>query len=299
VELSVPLQNGFSLMIAGQSDGDGGVRPTGHAGGRVSGGGREDDGGYPTCRLQKGLLLRRGSADLAEEGVGFGVPILKRGIVTIFPGDVELAGRRDGAVWVITAEFQMNLVERLATPDGKSVKPASLYAAKNALAALHRSVPPLRGPLTATSNALRRRFGWVTTFEKAGATTSVRVTYRIDGEEGWIGVAVDTAGLPVDGVTDLVVMNEQGAHWFDRYVDAGGADLRGDQIGTWDRVTAEWAAFASTVHGVTFSLDQAAGARLYRGTELIGSRVAWSGFGYALPPTTARFRYDLRIDCIP
>jgi hypothetical protein len=94
-------------------------------------------------------------------------------------------------------------------------------------------------------------------------------------------------------------MNEQGARWFDRYLDAGGADLRAEQVGTWDQVDTDWAAFASTSHGVAFSLDRVDGTRLFRGTERIGSRVAWAGFGYSLPPTMARFGYDLRIDSIP
>ena len=101
MELSVPLFEGLSLRIADQSAGA---------------------TGYPTARLQKGLLLLDGDEDLAEEGVGFGVPILKRGTVTVFPGDVELAWRRDGPVWEVTAAFQMNLVERLAGRGGDRVK---------------------------------------------------------------------------------------------------------------------------------------------------------------------------------
>ena len=44
------------------------------------------DSKYPTARLQKGFLLFQDGQELAEEGVGFGVPVLKRGIQTIFPG---------------------------------------------------------------------------------------------------------------------------------------------------------------------------------------------------------------------
>jgi hypothetical protein len=51
----------------------------------------------------------------------------------------------------------------------------------------------------------------------------------------------------------------------------------------------------SDAHRVAFSLAQADGATLHRGRELIGSRLAWSGFGYSLPPILSRFAYDLTI----
>jgi hypothetical protein len=163
MRVSIPLFEGLSLQIADRATGD---------------------GDYPTARLQRGLLLFDEGTDLAEEGIGFGVPIFKRGIQTIFPGGMKLAWRRAGSVWHLTAAFEMNLVERLAAPGGASVESRSLYAAKNSLAALHRRSPALRGPLTATSNALRRTFGWETTFEEAGFSTTVRVTYAVHTEEG-------------------------------------------------------------------------------------------------------------------
>ena len=91
-------------------------------------------------------------------------------------------------------------------------------------------------------------------------------------------------------------MNELGAHHFDRFVDSQGADLAGHEIGTWDEVTAAWASFVCRAHGVAFKLAPVEGARLYRGRELIGGRVAWSGVGYSLPPTLERFAYDVTIE---
>jgi len=275
VELTIPMLGDLSLQITDQSTGG---------------------EGYPTRRLQKGLLLLLEDEDMAEEGVGFGVPILKRGIQTIFPGGMDLTWRRQGAVWEVTAVFDMSLVERLARPGGGSLKPRVLYAAKNSLAALHRRLPPLRRSLTATSIALRRTFGWSTTFEEAGFHAALKVTYIIHDEEGKIDIAVDLTDLPTDGVTEAVVMNEQGARHFDRYRDSDGTALRGEAIGTWDEVTAAEVSFVSPADRVAFSLGQVQGARLSRGRELIDSRVAWSGFGYSLPPTLKEFSYTVRIE---
>ena len=274
MELSIPLFDGLWLKVADRSG---------------------DADGYPTRRLQKGLLLLDGPRELAEEGVGFGVPILKCGMRTIFPGELELAWERTGPTWAVTAVFAMDLVERLATPSGASLQSRVLYAAKDALAALHRRVPPLRGLLTATSTTLRRLFGWATTYEQTDVYARVKVTYTIDGRQGTIGVAVDTSGLPED-VTAVIVMNELGGRGFDRYTDADGLELRGDAIGTWNEVTAPRARFINAAHKVAFSLTQVEGAGLSRGRELIGARLAWSGFGYSVAPGPGSFAHEVRIE---
>ena len=275
MKLSIPLFEDYSLTIAERST---------------------VDGEYPTKSLQKGLLLMHDGRELAEEGVGFGVPMLKRGMQTVFPGGVALKERRRGAVHELTAVFELNLVERLARPGGGGPKSRSLYAAKDSLAALHRRSPRLRGPLTAVSAALRRTFGWQTTYERAESTTTLKMTYAIDGAKGAVAVVVDTAGLAGDGVTELVIMNEQGARHFDRYEDSDGNALWGGRIGTWNEVSADKASFVSSAHGVAFSLGRVQGARLHRGRELVGSRLAWSGFGYSLPPTLPAFGYDISVE---
>ena len=274
MNLNIPLPEGLALWIADEA-----------AGG--------DD--YPTRRLQKGLLLLADGQLLAEEGVGFGVPILKRGVQTIFPGGMSLAQRRRGRLWEVTATYDLCLVERLARRGGLSFQPRLLYTAKDSLAALHRRSPRLRGLLTAASSMLRRTFGWVTIFEEAGFHAPVEVRYTVDGDSGRVDVSLALAGLP-DGVTEVVVMNEQGGRSFDLYVDSSGAALRGPEIDTWGDVPAARAAFVSTTAGAMFSLGQADGATLRRGRELIGGRLAWAGFGYSLPPTVTRFGYDVRIE---
>ena len=74
-----------------------------------------------------------------------------------------------------------------------------------------------------------------------------------------VAVTVDLSGLTGAGITEVVVMNEQGARCFDRYEDSDGAVLRGDGIGTWDEVGAARASLVSTGHRVAFSLGAGAG----------------------------------------
>jgi hypothetical protein len=254
---------------------------------------------YPTTRLQKGLLLVYNGQELAEEGIGFGVPILKQGLQTIFPGDLELTTRRTGSIHEVTALFFMNLEERISSPGIGSVENKLLYAIKNYLAMLIRTFPSLRDLLTAISNGLRTGFNWETTYEDAGFCSKVKMIYIIDRKARLVKIGVDTTELLGDSITEVIVMNEQGARFFDRYRDSNGSILHGKEIGCWDEVTAEEASFISDQHQLAFTLGQVKGARLYRGRELIGSRLAWSGFGYSFSPTVERFNCVLRIKRLP
>ncbi len=260
--------------------------------------GAVDGGAYPTARLQKGLRLVHAGQDLAEEAVGFGVPVLKRGLQTIFPGEVELTQSGAGSLQVVTANYRLNLEERLARPGAMSVRIRWLYDLKNLLAALMRHCAPLRDPLTSLSNTLRRASGWETQFEASDVAANVLVTYAIDPQSGVIRVEAAAPGLLEKGVTEVIVMNEQGARPFDHYRDSGGASQRGAAIGCWDEVTAQEASFVSDAHCLMFTLWQVNGARLYRGRELIGSRLAWAGFGYSFPPAQERISYQLKIEAI-
>jgi hypothetical protein len=119
--------------------------------------------------------------------------------------------------------------------------------------------------------------------------------YTVDPETGTLGVEADTAGITGRGVTEVILMNEQGARFFDRYTDSLGLLLYGKNIGCWDEVDAREASFGGSTTGASFTAEKAEGARLFRGRELVGSRLAWSGFGYSFPPSGQTVSYTLRI----
>jgi hypothetical protein len=253
---------------------------------------------YPTAGIRKGLLLCKNGTELSEEAVGFGVPVVKRGLETVFAGEMELAfpgGSRDE----ILAVFSMNLVERMAAPNRRTVQNKNLYTLKNNLEELYRRFPALRPALTAASSGLRRFFQWGTAYEKKDFSATIPVRYRIRGEEGRIAMETDLSDLPRNGVTEAAVMNEQGAHFFNRYRDSDGADLSGRRIGGWDAVAAEQASFLCEAHRLAFTLRQAAGAWLFRGREVVGSRLAWSGFGYIVSPAEKFFHCEVIVEKIP
>jgi hypothetical protein len=250
---------------------------------------------YPTARLQKGFILLDQGQELAEEAVGFGIPVLQRGLQSIFPGAVALTWLQRGSTWDITAVFRLNLVEKISRGTNENVENRLLYSVKNLLAAVIRGLPILRGPLTSISSQLRRIFNWETIYTETGFSTELKMFYTLDSGSGKVTVEIDTDGLPT-GVTEVMIMNEQGAHIFDRYLDTSGISLQGQEIGCWDEVNAEEAWFESSVRQVAFRLGQVNGVRLFRGRELVGSRLAWAGFGYTFSPSIKKFRYEMRIE---
>jgi hypothetical protein len=254
---------------------------------------------YSTSRLQKGFLLVDDGVVLAEEAVGFGVPVLKRGLQAVFPGRVEFTWIERGPIHEIVALFKLNLEEKIYRSGSESIKSPGLYRIKNILAALIRQVPWLRSMLTSLSSVFRLLFDWQTAYEEGAFHTQVRMTYSIQKATGTMSVRFDLTDMEMTGVTEIVVMNEQGAHFFTHYQDSNGLRLQGKKIGTWDEVRAPEAAFISPACRIAFKLKRVEGAKLYRGRELVGSRLAWSGFGYSLPPGINTFSYDLILERLP
>ncbi len=250
---------------------------------------------YPTTRLQKGFILRDQGTQLTEEAVGFGVPVVKRGLQSIFPGEAALTWEKQGSTWVVSAHFKLNLVEKISKGGNGNVGNKSFYALKDTLAEGIRRYPVIRGLLTSISSALRRVFNWKTTYAEGGVPAAVTVVQTIEPGTGKISVDIDLSALP-PGLTEVVMMNEQGAHAFDRYGDTSGKSLSGEAIGCWDEVEAEEAWFESSIRKIAFKLGQVKGAQLFRGRELIGSRLAWAGFGYTFPPSIGKLHYELKIE---
>lgn len=275
MEYDLPIGQGLSLRIADTL---------------------RQDQKYPTSRLQKGFRIVDQGQELADEAVGFGVPVVRRGLQTIFPGEVELSSKRKEGVWELNALFTLNLEERIARSKSGTIRPQWFYLLKNSLAELIRRFPVVRGVLTALSSGLRRLFGWVTTYEDSGFSTQIRMSYLLDPQAGTLQVTADTAGLTDPPITEIVMMNEQGARPFDSYRAPGGAVLRGKEIGCWDEVTSGEGMFISSHYRIAFRLPQVSGAKLFRGRELVGNRLAWSGFGYTFPPGQESFSYTMRIE---
>ena len=252
---------------------------------------------YPTASLQRGLLLVDGSRELSGEGVGFGVPVLKRGARAVFAGDAELTRDRRRPD-TITLTYLMDRAERLGGRRRASPPLIPLDLLRELFALLYRRAPLLRRFLMAWSNGVRWVLRVRTRFEPIAPVARIPVTYTLT-RDGGLRITVGLDDLPPE-VTEIVVMNELGATCFDIYTESGGHAEEGRRIGAWDLVRGESAAFGTSVDGVWFGLDRdpdpgAPHARLYHGREQARGRLAWAGFGYSLRPGPATFTYTLRI----
>ncbi len=253
-----------------------------------------EQGDYPTCRIQKGLMLFHENRDLSEEGIGFGVPVLKSGHETIFPGYACVTADKDNDTIVVKIDYDMNLVERMAVKS-KSIDNKVFYKIKEYFSWLHREYPLLRGILVRSSNSLRRTCDIETRFEKAASTGIASVVNTINIKKGTIHVNVDINNVKKERCTEVNIMNELGANHFDSYRDSNGLFLRGNAIGTWDEIFADEASFIDYCDNIAFTLKQVKGARMFRGRELVEERLAWSGFAYLLSQDIISFDYDIRI----
>jgi hypothetical protein len=247
---------------------------------------------FPTASIAKGWLLLNNGKDLSEEAVGFGVPIVKRGLQAIFPGEIELflGGGVDQCKF--SARYTLNLVEKI-NHSTSPINSRLITSTKNILAGMIRQFPGIRTQLTGISNQMRDRFGWQTVYEPAGFSTHLTMNYTIDSESGRLEVELIDKQFSPEQVSEVIVMNEQGAHYFDSYHRDDGFSQHGAEIGCWDEVTAERAEFISDAEKLSFSLHQVEGAKLFRGRELVGDRLAWSGFGYSFSPKLERFKYQI------
>ncbi len=279
------LGDGLALAVAEQAGAQGPPDP-------------DAVGPFPTSGLQKGLLLLDGGQELSSEGVGFGVPVLKRGPRAVFPGAAELIVH-PGTPHAITMAYTMDRVERLGGRRHRLFLHRPLDEAREAFALLYRRAPLLRRPLLAASNGVRWLLRVHTRFEQTTPVAVVPVTYAAGDVLGEVRVSADLTHLP-DAVTEVVLMNELGADVFDRFVDSDGADLRGAGIGAWNQVRAATASFVAAESGISFTLasdpdPDAPHVRLYRGREVANGRLAWAGFGYSLRPGPPSFTYTLRV----
>jgi hypothetical protein len=270
-EIGIGLGEGWSLVIG--SDG-------------------ESFPHYPSGALQNGLVLRREGLDICEEGVGFGVPVLKKKWETVFPGSMRILSHHPDNF--ILVEFDINRVERLSL-GARGLMGGFLNSLKEATATLHRRLAVLRRPLTAVSNLARRLFSIKTVFIDAPSAGTVLVSYSVNPLTHTVKVSMDARNLIEEKTDQLVMMNELGARRFPVYTDSNGLRLQGDGIGTWDEVSAVEAALLDPELGIGFTVRRLDNSRLYRGRELVPGRLSWAGFAYALPSTEKAIEYEIAI----
>ena len=271
--MSIPLSPGTALVIQEKDD----PNPK-----------------YPSGRIQKGLVLWHDTIDLSEEGVGFGVPVLKRGHETVYPGSVRLHASGDGRTTLVESFYNLNIRERMYI-GGKPVKGTALYRFRERFSRLHRRHPFLRTSLDRSNALIERAFPIRRAFEEGVSSGQASVEYRVDPGRQTISISLDLGHGRFDGRSEIFMMNELGASYFDEYHDSQGHHLKKKSIGAWEEVLSDEASFRDPAHWLSFTLAMIHGAKLFRGREFVPGKLAWAGLSYRLPEQATKFSYWIRI----
>ncbi|MFW9910778.1 MAG: hypothetical protein ACFFEF_19660 [Candidatus Thorarchaeota archaeon] len=250
-----------------------------------------------TSLLQKGLICSQdgGSADLCEEGLGFGVPVLQLKRDFVFPGTSSVT--QDGQITTKMAwkEFEYNLIERHQHAESSSLQTFS-WVAQRIFNRIYKSrigreflavIRPLR---------IKKRINQETgsMFVRIPTIGRSRTIYELDYQHDRVRVRIDLSQVDNEGLQHVYIHNELGGGVFDSYLDARGVHLVNSQISGWDEIHAEWAGFYSSKLGYGFLVNIPEGIRAYRGREIIGHDIRWSGIIFMLPVDIKELNYDIR-----
>jgi hypothetical protein len=126
-----------------------------------------------------------------------------------------------------------------------------------------------------------------TEFVKAKSRGTIAIDYQC--KPTGVNVKVDFSDLTMGACQEVLVLNEQGSSIFQKYADASGLTLLGNKIGAWDAVAADKASLLSLSEHVSFSLQNAKDAALFRGWEKTRNRFSWAGLSYSLRPQQWNF----------
>jgi len=242
--------------------------------------------------LQKGLVLVCDGEELIEEGVGFGVPVVKYRNKTYFSSSAYCSMAENESGLVATKLYVLDTISR------KSIG-RSFFVNDGFYRFLHRLFEKAYlgseqfSSFFAKVMELRKTLGIQTKFIRVEPKGAIAVKFSI--QPNFIEVQVDFSGLDKVGCEEILVLNEQGASFFREYSDSEGLYLCGSKIGAWNEVEAKDASLSCAKGSLMFGVEKQQGSLLFRGWEKTRGRFAWAGLSYSLSPQLLLFRYTIRL----
>jgi hypothetical protein len=245
-----------------------------------------------TSALQKGLVLMLDGKELVEEGMGFGVPVVKYNDKTYFSSRAKISKQKTSTGYLIKKTYSMDTISKKTWRGGYiNDNFYSTWHKRFAKIYLnHKEFSPLFNRLMEYRELARIK----TEFVKVKPRGIVETEYLIEGS--LVKVTVDFSDLKLNGCEELLVMNEQGSTVFDTYIDSNGLVLIGTKIGGWHAVTAKRASIENRDGLIAFQIDKTPIATLFRGWEKTKNRFSWAGLSYSLPPFCRTFSFTISIN---
>ena len=245
-----------------------------------------------TAPLHKGLVLVLDNQEVVEEGMGFGVPVVKYQDKTYFSSSAEVSVQKKYSVFNVEKTFILDAISRKKFWRSTYIDDDVYSLARKKFEKLylrHKNLSPFFNEIMELRNIAKIK----TEFQKVKPRGIVKVNFEI--QTSTIKVKVDFSDLTLSGCEELLVLNEQGSNIFDTYMDADNLKLAGNKIGGWEQVSANQALMFSSKRQVSFCIQKNRGAALFRGWEKTKRRFSWAGLNYSLCPNCEIFDYSIRL----
>lgn len=255
---------------------------------------------YKDCRpkcletgaLQKGLVLLLDGRELIEEGVGFGVPIVKYQDKTFFSGSADVSIQKNGSGFTLTKAYTLDTVSLKKFGQASYIDDGLYSPIRKTFQTLYLKHKKLT-PLFNKAMELRELANIKTEFITVKPRGTVIVNYVFSPTV--INIQADFSRIALSKCEEVLVLNEQGSMPFEKYVDSSGSNLFGREIGAWETVTADQASMQSARGQISFSLKKRRGTTLFRGWERTRKRFSWAGLSYSMPRNNGVFNYSIGV----
>ncbi len=245
-----------------------------------------------TSHIQKGLVLLVDGEEVVEEGVGFGTPVVICRDRPFFSGSAKTSFHQEKDYSKLTKSFTMDTISKKKFRRSFYLNDIVYRFVQRRFYNVYTLNNTLASALTPIIE-LMKSAGIETDFQKVNSIGSVSVEYTCF--PGSIEIEARFCGLNKKGCSQVLILNEQGASFFRRYLDANGVSLQDNQIGPWEPTGAGEVSLFNVQETTGFSLKSKEDAKLFRGREKIRNRYSWVGFCYSLPPDTSTFQYVIKL----
>ncbi len=239
------------------------------------------------------MLLLDGR-ELIEEGVGFGVPVVKYEDKTFFSSTADASIKKTGSDCILSKVYRLDTVS-LKKFGGSSYIDDGFYShlrkAFEKLYLKHQNLTPLFNKVM----EVRVLANVKTEFMTVKPRGTVTVSYHCKPDA--LSIHADFSKIALKKCCEILVLNEQGSNIFQKYTDSSGLTLLGNKIGAWEKVKAKQASLQNAKGQVSFSLQNGAEAVLFRGWERTRKRFSWAGLSYSMRPNKGCFNYSISLKC--
>jgi len=253
---------------------------------------------YKDCRpncletgaLQKGLVLLLDGREVIEEGVGFGLPIVKYKDKTFFSSKAEISMFKTGSGYKLTKVYTLDTVSLKKFGRATYIDDSLYSPVRKTFQSLYLKHKKLT-PLFNKAMELRELANIKTEFMTVKPRGTVTVEYHL--YPTGINIEANFSKVELNKCCEVLILNEQGSGVFQKYTDSNGLHLLGNKIGAWETVTADQATLHNSKEQISFTLQNYVSHRLYRGWERTRNRFSWAGLSYSMRPNHGTFNYSI------